>query len=253
MTKKPFAITQDNKAEKERVFLLERQVLLKTKFSYVGNFVDGIVAVRDGDVFDGKYGYAKTDGEWLREPLFEFGGTFMNGLARVKLDGNVNFINQSGTFEFEAVEPVVLDFLRKSPEFYLAKKFGKWGAIARKGNVVIAPFYFDEPVKIAKIGIHLNRVDDTGVVRWFDAQGHERTEIAASELKDRNDARSTENAFLWCTITVVTGVQHGQTVTVTRNLTLLPETVPISMFEVTSQTTEALCQMAEAVKAFCGG
>jgi hypothetical protein len=45
-----------------------------------------------------KYGYINTSGNILINPLFDYVGSFHNGLAQVRLDDKMAYINKKGEY-----------------------------------------------------------------------------------------------------------------------------------------------------------
>lgn len=103
-------------------------------FDRVFNFSEGYACVEK----NGKYGFINRDGEWVINPIFAMGRSFVNGLAPV-LDPKTNkwgFINKKGDW---AVKPQFSKAQEFSEGLAAVWKDFKWGYINVYGDYVIAP------------------------------------------------------------------------------------------------------------------
>ena len=83
-----------------------------------------------------RYGYQDKSGMIVIDPLFDEAGEFKDGLALVKVDGDLGFIDPRGKtvvdVEWEELHPFKDDLAR-------VRSGGKYGFVDRKGKVVIEP------------------------------------------------------------------------------------------------------------------
>jgi hypothetical protein len=83
-----------------------------------------------------RYGYKDKSGMIVIDPLFDEAGEFKDGLALVKVDGDLGFIDPQGKTvvepEWEELHPFKDDLAR-------VRSGGKYGFVDRKGKVVVEP------------------------------------------------------------------------------------------------------------------
>ena len=83
-----------------------------------------------------RYGYQDKSGMIVIDPLFDEAGEFKDGLALVKVDGDLGFIDTQGKtvvdVEWEELHPFKDDLAR-------VRSGGKYGFVDRRGKVVIEP------------------------------------------------------------------------------------------------------------------
>jgi hypothetical protein len=83
-----------------------------------------------------RYGYKDKSGMIVIDPLFDEAGEFKDGLALVKVDGDLGFIDTQGKTvvepEWEELHPFKDDLAR-------VRSGGKYGFVDRQGKVVIEP------------------------------------------------------------------------------------------------------------------
>ncbi len=130
------------------------KIIIQPKFGIASEFTEcGIAAV--GDSENGNYYIDKT-GKKLNVPILEIGNfidEFQESYARFKKDEKLGFINECGEIvinaKFESVTPFKneiaivhrgFEIIENGP--YKTQKGGKFGAIDKKGNLII-PYKFD--------------------------------------------------------------------------------------------------------------
>jgi hypothetical protein len=89
---------------------------------------------------DTLWGLARGDGSWLVEPKFQQAGSLIDGLAYVKLNGKVGFINRSGNFVIDPVFDKAWIFER-GMRFTWAERDGAVGLIDKTGTWLSKPDY----------------------------------------------------------------------------------------------------------------
>ena len=105
------------------------------KYDYVGEFSDGLAKVK----LDGKLGFIDKSGKVFIPLIFDYVGDFFDGWARVKFDGKWGFYNKSGKTMIPCKFDYVGDF---SDGWARVKCDGKWGFIGNSGKDII-PWIFD--------------------------------------------------------------------------------------------------------------
>lgn len=102
--------------------------------SEYGDFREGLASVRK----DGKMGYIDQTGSMVIPAVYEFAGLFLEGLAPVKLDGKYGYIDLSGRM---VIEPQYesADYFSYGRAF--VKMDGKYGMIDKTNKLVLEPEY----------------------------------------------------------------------------------------------------------------
>jgi len=113
-----------------------------TEYEYIS---EGMIRIE----VDGKKGFKNTDGQIVIEPVYDWAGTFDEGLAVVKKDGHFSFIDKSGdvVVELGAKYRHVSYFSEGLAEFSMdvvceccETRIGiRHGFLDKEGNVVIKP------------------------------------------------------------------------------------------------------------------
>ena len=83
-----------------------------------------------------RYGYQDRAGMIVIDPLFDEAGEFKDGLALVKVDGDLGFIDTRGK---TVVEPEWEELYPFKDDLARVRSGGKYGFVDRKGQVVIEP------------------------------------------------------------------------------------------------------------------
>jgi len=122
--------------------------LVEPQFDLAWNFSEGMAAVKK----DGKLGFVNKEGKYVIEPQFYFGYDFSEGMALVYKDGKWGFVNKEGKI---VIEPQ-FDWAGNFSEGMAAvKKDGKWGFVNKEGKYVIEPHFdrawnFSEGMAVVK-------------------------------------------------------------------------------------------------------
>ena len=115
-------------------------ILIKPKYEFIGNFVNGLGKVELMD----KFGLINGKGVEVVAPKYDHIGDFVEGLALIQLDEKYGFINLSGK---EVVTPkydVINDFkplLLGGKKYFCVELDEKWGLIDSLGIEVVVPKY----------------------------------------------------------------------------------------------------------------
>ena len=86
-------------------------------------FFEGLARVK----VDQKIGYIDSTGKMVIQPQFTYGGNFVNGLARVKVNGKMGFINKKGVLVVPAIYDSAFNFYQGRAAVEVD---GKWGFIS---------------------------------------------------------------------------------------------------------------------------
>lgn len=118
----------------------EGKLVVKPTFAEAGSFVDGVARV----MLDGKWGFIDPSGKRVVEPKFSSVAEFSEGLACVESDGKAGFIDKTGKFvispQFEPIEDQELaDGVGFSGGLCAVRLKGKFGFIDKTGKMLIAP------------------------------------------------------------------------------------------------------------------
>lgn len=103
-------------------------------FDEAENFMDGMARVK----LNGKYGFINAQGQLTVPLIYDECGYFSDGFARVKKDGKWGLVNKAGV----AVVPVKYDNVGMFHEGLVSvQNDGKWGYVDMNGYEVIPPQY----------------------------------------------------------------------------------------------------------------
>ena len=100
-------------------------ILLTAHFDEVNNFSEGVARVKVAD----KYGYIKTDGSYLAEPIFDEAKKFNDGQAAIVQGRKRGVLKLDGSIEWEKAI------------FCKMGENEKWGFVDEDGNWVVEPQY----------------------------------------------------------------------------------------------------------------
>lgn len=107
-------------------------VAITGQYDEAGSFVDGLAAVK----LDGKWGFIDTSGAVAIPLIYEGADNFSDGLAKIELNGKIGFIDPDGTLVIPAKYD---DSWRFSAGLANFERNGKWGFVDKTGKEVIPP------------------------------------------------------------------------------------------------------------------
>lgn len=137
------------------------KLVIKSQFSEVKNFSQGLAAVKIAD----KWGYTNKTGKLVIEPEFNDARSFSEGLAAVKLDDKWGYIDTTGKM---VVTQEFNDTYGFFEELAAVEINSRWGYIDRTGKFVIKPqfgsvYSFSEGLAaVVNDGYELGYIDKTG-------------------------------------------------------------------------------------------
>ncbi|MDJ0580920.1 WG repeat-containing protein [Crocosphaera sp.] len=146
------------------------KVVIEPRFEEAETFIDGLAKVR----IDRKYGYIDKYGKIIIQPKFDEIGHFIDGLAKVRIDRKYGYMDQSKTIVIQPNYDETGHFIDGLAK---VKINGKYGYIDKKGNIVIKP-RFDEIERfidgLAKVKInrkygYIDKKDNVIIEAWFDS------------------------------------------------------------------------------------
>lgn len=138
-------------------------------FDWVGSFNDGLAKVQ----LNKKWNFINTEGKFIGDKWFDWADIFYNGFARVKLNEKFNFINTEGKIISDAWFGDANNFFNG---FAKVKLNGKWNFINTEGKF-IGDTWFDIVVNFyggfARVGLNkkYNFINTEGKLisnAWFD-------------------------------------------------------------------------------------
>ncbi|MFF0826545.1 WG repeat-containing protein [Brevibacillus sp. NPDC003359] len=122
---------------KEGVINSKGEWSVSPKFEEVKD-TGGLYAATMGDSPGNQaWGFIDPRGNWVIKPQFEQANKFVNGIAKVMINGKVAYINEKGKVLFKTGYTEAGDF--QSNGLAPALLNGKWGFINKKGAWVIKP------------------------------------------------------------------------------------------------------------------
>ena len=99
-------------------------------YDFIGSFSEGLAPVR----YKGAYGCIDTKGTIIIPPIYDYMFEFQNGIAQVKKNGLYGLIN----IKNELIIPVVYEYAGVFNDYlYIVKVDGKYGLIDRNENIVL--------------------------------------------------------------------------------------------------------------------
>lgn len=132
-------------------------------FDFAGDFVEGLAVVEQ----NGQYGFIGPDGTVVVEPQYDFAADFAFGLAPVIVDGKVGYIEQTGQM---VIEPQFTDARPFTVEgLAVVKTDEAYGYIDQNGDFVIEPqfetaFSFSEGLAAVTSDGKYGYIDDRGQI-----------------------------------------------------------------------------------------
>jgi len=112
------------------------KLIIKNKFSYAGDFHDGLVLAKSYG--ENLYGFINTKGEFVIQAQYESAGSFSEGLAAVLKSGKWGFINKANKMRIEPGFDNADDF---SEGFAAVMQGEKYGFINNKGELLVKAKY----------------------------------------------------------------------------------------------------------------
>ena len=110
--------------------LLQAQEFWSDRYSFIGDFSEGLATVKNGD----RWGFVNASGREVIPCQYEDGKNFFEGLAVVEKAGKWGTIDKSGN----EVVPCRYDFVNDFFDgFARVRLAGKWGTIDKSGNEVV--------------------------------------------------------------------------------------------------------------------
>jgi hypothetical protein len=121
----------------------------------------------------GKYGFINRRGAVVLEPKYESADDFVDGLARVRSDGKLGFIDATGKLRF-TLPPGTQEALDASEGmvWFRSPRGGRWGFCDDKGRVILESAYDDvEPFSDGLAAVNLGAkvqapLGDTSGGKW---------------------------------------------------------------------------------------
>jgi hypothetical protein len=140
-------------------------MVIPPQFEEVGSFVDGLAAVK----VQGKYGYIDKAGKTVIKPQYDFANRFSEGLARVRLGDKFGYVDRTGRM---AIPPQFLEAYAFSEGLAWVDLGDRLGAIDRSGKVIFTspsglPGQFQNGVAHFK-NKQSCYIDRTGKMIWVD-------------------------------------------------------------------------------------
>jgi len=120
-------------------------VVIKPRFSDIGNYSDGMAAVMDEKQ---AWGYVNDGDELVIPHQFDHAAGFNNGLAVAGTGSSKGLIDRSGKFR---VNPMFTEAIADGDRF-LVEQGGKWGWISKEGSFIINP-QFTEAMRFGGQGL----------------------------------------------------------------------------------------------------
>lgn len=104
---------------------------------YDHGFINGKALV----CLNGKYGYLKTDGSYLIEPIFDDAYSFRQQTPRIQINGKFGYLNEDGSYMFEPIFDNASFF--KVDKIAVVFINSKYGLIKPSGEFLIKPIFED--------------------------------------------------------------------------------------------------------------
>ena len=163
-------LAQVRKGSEKCVIDAEGEVQFVIAAMVMGDFRGGLAMI---GTHDGAF-YVNKNGIRVLGP-FEDGEDFSEGVARVAMDNELYFIDESGRCVVKGdYEDLSLYFSNERIAFSVD---GKWGFLDRQGSVVIEPAYDDasdfvDGVSVVRAGGKRGAIDISGSVLFMDRYSH---------------------------------------------------------------------------------
>lgn len=116
-------------------FITKDGRVVEQQFDTVYNFCDGIAKVKVG----GKWGYIDKEGRWIAKPQFDTAYNFSDGIAVVVLRNRYMFLTKEGKLSHNQFD-FAWDCVGGMAKI---KKDGKIGYVNTSGDIVVEPTYDD--------------------------------------------------------------------------------------------------------------
>ena len=113
---------------------------------------------------DSLWGFIRGDGELTIDPIYEYAGDFVEGLAFVQKRGKSGFVNKKGDVVITIEYDEVSDFVNGVS---VVEKDGKYGVIDRRNQVVL-PLDFDDVGQLCDNRILVER---NGLIGYYNSVG----------------------------------------------------------------------------------
>jgi predicted negative regulator of RcsB-dependent stress response len=130
-------------------------VTQQSNFDYKDGFHDGFAAVK----VNGKWGYIRTDGSYLIEPIYSSAGRFSEGFAAVQLNDKWGYIRKDGSY---LIEPQFSSATSFSNGLATVKANNQWGLLSSGGDMILSldPAYEIRRVEYDKKRLIVRELND---------------------------------------------------------------------------------------------
>ena len=169
-----FAQTNSNSVESppQDVVITPSFISNIQKYKSLESFHDGLACVKR----NGKYGYMNIKGEEVIPCNFTGADAYINGVARVVLNGKVQFIDVNGNVvplpSLASTQLEETTRLRSSNGLIIKKVNGKYGFVNEKGKIVI-PCKYDEVYDFSEGLAAVRKGDYWGFWGFINSKGEE--------------------------------------------------------------------------------